>query len=341
MNPGDLELIIGVLICVLIFSNIGIGISFSVAGYSKTVILIANVINSVFWVIFVIGVVIYLIIFPPSSPKTPSSSSSMPNKLTTISVDVTAIEQCTNALEALVGGDNIIMNEENFPTVDWHKLPVAPFTLDKGKVFRVNWVTPEDEFEAGTSTAICLSESDEPILITACHYFDNSYTDIEVDLSDLSSYIIGGDITDITDGSPLGNVRANIPIVGAADTKDTGDASYDLAAFSIEVSEEVIPFTLAEETCQTGDVVYLLAEPIVENEKTVGVYPCVVLMDDGGTLMYILSNEISTFMVSGAPIVNSAGEIVGLHMASGPSVRAACSASSIRNALETAIQVQS
>lgn len=211
-----------------------------------------------------------------------------------------------------------------------------PVTLDKGMVFRVNWLTANIQEMVGTSCAVQLQGYDEPILITASHYF-NDFGD-DVDLTNLSNTVLGGDITDVLDDSLLGKIRANIPIANAASIVGTVDATNDLAAFNIDVLGEIKPFTLAEGTCQADDVVYLLAEVFENDQYVTGIYPCTVIEDDGGTLVYTLPEGIDLNGTSGAPVVNSAGEIVGLQMGTNGIVVIACSASSIRSNLEAAIQ---
>lgn len=242
-----------------------------------------------------------------------------------------------------LSGGHMLEDNDGMPVPDTDYLPLPSFgTLEPRSVFNVNWRTTEGEYMAGTAFVAQIEESDQPLLLTACHYFSSD--EVEVDEKNLSSYVQGGDLYDIFDSNVetiYGTVSGVLPLPDAASISETGKAGKDLAAFYVEKGDNVKSFSLAEEPCQSGDVIYLAA--YINPDDTLYyyddcLYPCVVISDDGEELEYVLSDEFGTQGASGAPLLNDKGEVVGIHIGSDGSHRYGHSAQSMKAQLKNAME---
>lgn len=235
-------------------------------------------------------------------------------------------------------GENMLTDSDGRSVPDADYLPLPNFeALEPNTVFDVDWKSAEGNFMAGTSFLVKTDLSDRSLLLTACHYFESD--EMDVNLRDLTGYISGGDLYDILgDGSTIaGTVTSVLPIPDARSVSVNGSSDKDLAAFYVDGAMGGIP--LASEPCKMGDVIYMAAWLDHENSAYYDdcLYPCVVMRDDGKEIGYILSDEFSTQGASGAPLLNSRGELVGIHIGSNGSIRYGNSAQSIREQLENAL----
>nr|WP_315024471.1 serine protease [uncultured Aminipila sp.] len=214
-------------------------------------------------------------------------------------------------------------------------------SIASSSVFNVNWKTSVDgDVMSGTASLLKTDLSDEPILITAYHIFDSETVDLTPDT--LKDYIKGGELIDIMSpedsASIIGNVKETITIPDAEGVDTAQSPIKDLAAFKLDNSSALKAFPLAKEPCVEGEVVYLLAS-LWDTAKAYenNIYPCVVLSDNGEQMTYLLSDQFGTTGASGAPIVNSKGELVGIHIGSNNSYRFAHSALGIYEQLKSAL----
>lgn len=235
-------------------------------------------------------------------------------------------------------GDHMLTDSDGRSVPDTDYLPLPDFkALEPNTVFDVDWKSAEGDFMAGTSFLAKIDLSARPLLLTACHYFTSD--EMDVNLRDLTGYISGGDLYDILGyGSEIaGTVTGVVPIPDARSVTVNGSSDRDLAAFYVDGAEGGIPF--ASDPCKEGDVIYMAAWLDHKNSDYYDdcLYPCVVMRDDGKEIGYILGDEFSTQGASGAPLLNSKGELVGIHIGSNGSIRYGNSAQSIREQLENAL----
>ena len=239
-----------------------------------------------------------------------------------------------------LSGGNMLSDSNGLSVPDTDYLPLPDFKeLKSNAVFDVNWQTAEGEYMAGTSFLAQTGLTEQPLLLTACHYFASD--EVDVDLRDLTGYVQGGDLFDILgDGSEIaGTVRGVLPIPDAESISEKGSSERDLAAFYVDGADMLDSITFAAEPCKEGDMIYLAAWLDHENSAYYDdcLYPCVVMQDDGKEINYILSDEFSTQGASGAPLLNSKGELVGIHIGSNGSIRYGHSAQSIYQQLKDAL----
>lgn len=221
-------------------------------------------------------------------------------------------------------------------------LPLPDFeSLPENSVFDVSWNTTEGTYAAGTSFLMNTDLADEPLLITALHYFGESDYIAGADLPD---YVTGGELYDILkDGTtPDGSIKSVVPIPDAVSFGDVQTGTKDVAAFTVEDTSSMYAFPMASEPCQPGDMIYLAAYLSSENSYTYDdcLYPCVVVSDDGEEIYYLLVDGFVTNGASGGPLLNSKGEVVGIHIASSGSTRYGHSIQSIYEQLKNALATQ-
>ncbi|MCM1057195.1 MAG: serine protease [Firmicutes bacterium] len=231
-------------------------------------------------------------------------------------------------------------NGNNIPDPDY--LPVPDFgQLSENSVFDVSWNTTEGSYMAGTSFLMETDLTQEPLLITAIHYFgEEAY----ISGAELADYVTGGELYDILkDGSAAdGSVRSVVTVSDAAGFGDAKTCGKDVAAFTVDGLASMNAFPIASEPCQPGDVIYLAAYLSQDGSYTYDdfLYPCIVLEDDGTEMYYVLADVFLTGGASGAPLLNSRGEVVGIHIASGGSTRYGHSVQSIYEQLEIALSAR-
>lgn len=276
------------------------------------------------------------------APAVPSASDgSAPPSTETSAPEGNASEGMTEIMTKL-SENHMLTDDAGLPVPDADYLPLPGFqALEKGSVFNVNWRTAEGDFVAGTAFLAQTDLSGQPLLVTACHYFTSDTSD--VNLRDLTSYVQGGDLYDILDENVetvYGTVTKVLPVPDAESYAVNGKAGKDLAAFYVDGAQETKSFSLAKEPCKRGDVIYLAAYINPENTEYYYddcLYPCVVMSDDGEELQYVLSDEFTTQGASGAPLLNSKGEVVGIHIGSDGSHRYGHSIQSIEAQLKNAL----
>lgn len=258
----------------------------------------------------------------PSSEETPEED-----------LDTLVDRLCQGQYLTDAGGDRI-------PDPDY--LPLPDFqALSENSVFNVSWNTAEGSYMAGTSFLMETDLTEEPLLISAIHYFgEEAY----ISGTELPDYVTGGELYDILkDGSATdGSVSSAIAIPDAAAFGAVETCGQDVAAFTVENLSSMNALPIADQPCQPGDVIYLAAYLSQEGTSFYDdfLYPCVVIEDDGTELYYVLSDTFLTSGASGAPLLNSQGEVVGIHIASGGSTRYGHSIQSIYEQLKNAFAAQ-
>lgn len=266
----------------------------------------------------------------PSDTETTPQSSEEPQE-----------EDLDKLVDRLCQGKYLTDSDGNsVPDPDY--LPLPDFEkLSENSVFDVSWDTTEGSYMAGTSFLMETDLTEEPLLISAIHYFgEEDY----ISGAELPDYVTGGQLYDILkDGSAAdGSVASVLTIPDASAFGDAENCAQDVAAFTVEDLASMNALPMASQPCQPGDVIYLAA--FLSQDGTYSyddfLYPCVVIEDDGTELYYVLADVFLTGGASGAPLINSQGEVVGIHIASGGSTRYGHSVQSIYEQLKNALSAQ-
>ncbi len=248
-------------------------------------------------------------------------------------------EETLAQFEALCGGE-LATDSDGLQVPDADALPAPGFgTLPEKSVFHVKWNTRDGEYQAGTSFLLQTDLTTVPVLATAIHYFGDALTG-----SELPAYVSNGDIYDILGDRSVSDGMVNSALVmeDANGYFISGTVETDLAAFYVKDTSGLAGLPLAKEPCKPGDVIYLAA--LLDSDSPASyescLYPCVVLSDDGGRIDYVLEDRFSSAKISGAPLLNGQGEVVGIHMGSDGSERFGHSAQSIYQMLATALNLK-
>lgn len=275
-----------------------------------------------------------------ADPKPRLETSAAPES-TSQAPEETPEDDLDKLVDKLCQGEYLTDSEGNsIPNPDY--LPLPDFKeLSENSVFDVAWDTTEGSYMAGTSFLMETDLMEEPLLITAIHYFGESEY---VSGAELPDYVNGGELYDILkDGSASdGSVSSVIAIPDAVAFGDAEACGRDAAAFTVADLASMNALPMADQPCQPGDVIYLAAYLSQDDTYVYDdcLYPCIVLMDDGTEIYYVLSDLFLTGGASGAPLINSQGEVVGIHIASGGSTRYGHSIQSIYEQLRNALSAQ-
>lgn len=279
------------------------------------------------------------------SPRTDPTPSPEVSDSPTATPEPSSEEAPEDDLDALVDRlcqGKYLTDADGNSVPDPDYLPLPDFqALSENSVFNVTWDTAEGSYMAGTSFLMETDLTEEPLLISAIHYFgEDSY----ISGTELPDYVTGGELYDILkDGSAAdGSVKSAIAIPDAAAFGAVETCGQDAAAFTVEGLSSMNALPIADEPCQPGDVVFLAAYLSQEGTSFYDdfLYPCIVIEDDGTELYYVLADTFLTSGASGAPLLNSQGEVVGIHIASGGSTRYGHSIRSIYEQLKNAFAAQ-
>ena len=194
----------------------------------------------------------------------------------------------------------------------------APTEIPANQILSAQYDTADGVFTAGTAFAVTVEGAKAPILLTAHHIFGPwGGLDAQLSSEEVASFVTGGSVLDVFSEKDTGaKIGQAIPIAGAAAVGDAGSADKDLAAFYLEDADALQPLKLAENPPAAGDKLYLLAylwDTDTPHEN--GIYEATCLGVEAGNIVYQLDEEFSTSGASGAPVINSAGEVVGVHAA--------------------------
>lgn len=226
------------------------------------------------------------------------------------------------------------------PDTDYLDLPQFG-AVPENSVFNVDWVTVEDEYSAGTAVLVQTDLSADPLLLTAYHIFEADA--FELTPATLKDYLTGGYLMDVMsmeeDPPYIAAIEEVITIPDAEAVWDTQKPDKDLAAFRLDIPQGLTAYPLASEPCKPGDTIYLVASLWkTDSYYDDNTYPCLVAADNGTQLTYILSDEFGTTGASGGPLLNTKGELVGIHIASNGSIRVGHSAQSMYDQLKNAMK---
>lgn len=218
---------------------------------------------------------------------------------------------------------------------DTEYLPLPNFEeLSAGSVFNVDWSTQEGEYMSGT--AFLMEVGSKPLLFTAIHFFGDA---APVKGGDLPGYVTGGTIYDILDEEfkEAGTVARAVPVPDAVGINESNSVDKDLAVFELADASGLTSLKPASTPCEPGDMIYLACylDQEISDFYEDSLYPCVVTDKRGAAIEYILEDGFVTQGASGAPLLNSDGEVVGFHIGSNGSHRIGRSIESALEQLES------
>jgi len=194
--------------------------------------------------------------------------------------------------------------------------PAAPSIRAEAAVYKPTFTTKGGDLEAGTAFVARLAPGGPPFLFTAHHLFgalgglDREYT-----WQELPAFVIGVAAVPVEKGVPLRGGAA-LPINGAiAFTQE--HMGGDVAVFAVTDPLDAPALTFAATPPAEGAEVWLIAKLDGAAADKLR-YRGVVKVVDGGAIAFAFDDKgLALRASSGAPIVNKAGEVVGINLASG------------------------
>ena len=188
----------------------------------------------------------------------------------------------------------------------------TPDEIPENAVFDMSIYTADGDLNGLSGVCIQPEGVKKPILITAFSPFIE-HASIDITPADLPSYVQGGVIFDVTDGAKSEASIKNALLLPGLPERIT--RSDNLAAFSLQDFKEIKVFALAQEAPSMGEPVYLLSHKATgASTISSGVYPARALETADGLLNYSMEDGHDLSDCVGAPIVDSGGQLVGIHI---------------------------
>lgn len=192
----------------------------------------------------------------------------------------------------------------------------SPAVRAETAVYTPTFSTKGGDVVAGTAFVARVSAGGKPLLLTAHHLFgEMGGLDREYTWQELPAFVTGVTATPVGSGAPV-RAGAALPITGAIAFTQQHMGS-DVAAFPVTGHENEPVLTFATTPPAEGAEVFLIAKlegaPVGKLR-----YRGVVRVVEGGTIAFTLDDKgLKLRGSSGAPIVNAAGQVVGMNLASG------------------------
>lgn len=190
-------------------------------------------------------------------------------------------------------------------------------------------------FAAGTAVAVRLKPDGKPVLLTALHLFGpaGGELDKETPPAEMDRVVKGLALTPLGGKKPVAFAKGSLRKSGAGVSDENTDVSGDVAAFTLLPNARVNALPLAGERPRMGEWLWLIGDEVEHKPQTQRLYPVKVVQVDekSGKLYFKTPVELQGF--SGAPLINSRREVVGLLIAGGGPVGFFNPAESIRKRL--------
>lgn len=173
------------------------------------------------------------------------------------------------------------------------------------------FATTNGLFIAGTAFVLFVHEIQAMALVTCQHLFGPAGgLDVVVASDLMPSFVTAVRLWDPFDGKELGVAGGAIGVPGA----DADDPMRDLAVFAIPTNHGFSPFDLAERDSTRGERLFLAGRPragAAINERFHSA-TCHGLGEDGTLLLQVDNVALDLGGMSGGPVLNQAGEVVGI-----------------------------
>jgi hypothetical protein len=212
----------------------------------------------------------------------------------------------------------------------------------KDRVYYPKFITTEGEYTAGSIFVVSnpFDPAGPPMALSAQHLM--AVGDREVPGDQVPTFVKKVVIIEHETGRELGQVGPALRIPGATSPTQEVGSSRDLVAFTSSTELKVKAFVLAAAAPAVGDRVFLFA--LFADARGRVLHQGTVTGNDETGLHYELDENIRLTGASGAPVLNAAGEVVGLHSTSGPCGKHRCananSVTSIRALLGAALRTE-
>ncbi len=195
----------------------------------------------------------------------------------------------------------------------------APPTLPEGAVVRPAFDTVAGRFSAGTAFFVTLPGQAQPIGLTAHHLFGPAGgLGRELTGAELGRFVRSVSFTEL-DGGQEHASGPMLVLAAAGHAVEEGNWTPDLAAFRGTASLAPRALRLAEKNATVGEDVWLVAEVLGGRSMGKRLHRARVAISKPELLGYQFEDTTLTLRAtSGAPVVNTRGEVVGINLAGGP-----------------------
>ena len=189
-------------------------------------------------------------------------------------------------------------------------------TVPVHSVFRQNIVLNDSYLNAGTSFAIEYGSDKTPIIVTAIHLFGpDGGLDQNIFAEELPNEVKSVEITDAFNDDYCGTFTNVLKIPSA---EPSPNYSKDVAAFVSGTDVNITALQVSEKLPLVGETVCLLAPLITDIEGDTHLHKAAVIFSaDDKIIIRFEVPDLNLMATSGAPIINSEGEVVGINLAGG------------------------
>ncbi|MCK4259282.1 MAG: hypothetical protein KAX49_09905 [Halanaerobiales bacterium] len=184
-------------------------------------------------------------------------------------------------------------------------------------VFRPTFEIIEGDLIAGTAFAVKFGEEGSTIILTALHIFGPAGgLEADIPASELPSYVAKVTLNDLFEKSYVGVANEVLVIPKSKPYPESIDK--DVAAFTNISSENILTLELYGEKLSVGEPVWLLASVMGGESSDKKLNKGKVIKSESKQLVFQYDNsDIGLTATSGAPILNSNLQVVGINIACG------------------------
>jgi hypothetical protein len=194
--------------------------------------------------------------------------------------------------------------------------PAAPKPpkVSASQIFRPTFHTVQGTFGAGTAFLARDSSLPAPVVLTAHHLFGEAGgLDHQVAAEDLPKFCRDVQLADV-DGKPTGRASHALFLAGAHPLTED-DFAHDLAAFRAPSLPPALALPLATRMPARGERVWLFARLYGGAPPTQLLHAATVVESTPTSLIYLFDTRtLGLRATSGAPMLNAAGEVVGVNL---------------------------
>ena len=210
-------------------------------------------------------------------------------------------------------------------------------------VVRPEFLVQGQPLAAGTAFAAKWEGEARPILLTALHLFGPAGgLNFALAGEQLPGAVASVTLRDLATDAEIGRGGSAILLRGCYPLGR--DAAGDVAAFWLTPDVRLSPVPLARELPNSGHRVWLAGQTIDAPNAPQQLFAATVSEANQTRLVYVFDRRIELQATSGAPVVNAAGELVGIHLGGGEqlgkSMGIANPVTSIREKLGSALRAE-